>query len=181
MAIKWTIDTTHSEIQFKVKHLMISTVTGSFKNFNLTVETSNEDFNSVKKIEFTADVNSIDTNNTQRDEHLKSADFFDAGNFNQILFVGNKYESNGDEATVSGDLTIKGVTKPVTLNVEFGGIVVDPYGQTKAGFTVSGKISRKEFGLTWSAVTEAGSIVVSDDIKIQAEIQVIEQQALVAA
>jgi polyisoprenoid-binding protein YceI len=181
MATKWTIDTTHSEIQFKVKHLMISTVTGSFKNFNLTVETSNEDFNSVKKIEFTADVNSIDTNNTQRDEHLKSADFFDAGNFNQILFVGNKYESNGDEATVSGDLTIKGVTKPVTLNVEFGGIVVDPYGQTKAGFTVSGKISRKEFGLTWSAVTEAGSIVVSDDIKIQAEIQVIEQQALVAA
>jgi polyisoprenoid-binding protein YceI len=181
MAIKWTIDTTHSEIQFKVKHLMISTVTGSFKNFNLTVETSNEDFNSVKMIEFTADVNSIDTNNTQRDEHLKSADFFDAGNFNQILFVGNKYESNGDEATVSGDLTIKGVTKPVTLNVEFGGIVVDPYGQTKAGFTVSGKISRKEFGLTWSAVTEAGSIVVSDDIKIQAEIQVIEQQALVAA
>jgi polyisoprenoid-binding protein YceI len=181
MATKWTIDTTHSEIQFKVKHLMISTVTGSFKNFNLTVETSNEDFNSVKKIEFTADVNTIDTNNTQRDEHLKSADFFDAGNFNQILFVGNKYESNGDEATVSGDLTIKGVTKPVTLNVEFGGIVVDPYGQTKAGFTVSGKISRKEFGLTWSAVTEAGSIVVSDDIKIQAEIQVIEQQALVAA
>ena len=175
MAIKWKIDPAHSEIQFKVKHLMITTVTGYFKQFDLEVETENEDFSTAKKISFTADVNSIDTNNTQRDTHLKSADFFNAEVYNQLSFTGTKFEANGDEAKLYGDLTIRGITKPVTLNVELGGIVVDPYGQTKAGFTVSGKISRKEFGLTWNAVTEAGSVVVSDEIKIHAEVQVVKQ------
>jgi polyisoprenoid-binding protein YceI len=175
MAIKWKIDPAHSEIQFKVKHLMITTVTGYFKNFDLEVETQTEDFNSATRIEFTADISSIDTNNAQRDTHLKSADFFDAENHSQLKFSGKKYEATGDEAKLHGDLTIRGTTKPITLNVEFGGIVVDPYGQTKAGFTVSGKISRKEFGLVWNAVTEAGQIVVSDDIRIHAEIQVVKQ------
>ena len=181
MAIKWKIDPAHSEIQFKVKHLMITTVTGYFKKFNLEVETVSEDFATAKKIEFTADIDSIDTNNAQRDTHLKSADFFDAGVYNQLRFVGTKYEARGDEAKLHGELTIKGVTKPVTLNVEFGGIVVDPYGQTKAGFTVNGKISRKEFGLTWNAVTEAGQVVVSDEIKIHAEVQLVKQAELVFA
>ncbi|RYZ56233.1 MAG: polyisoprenoid-binding protein, partial [Chitinophagaceae bacterium] len=143
--MKWTIDPTHSEIQFKVKHLMISTVTGYFKKFDLQVETGSADFTTAKKIEFTADIDSIDTNNEQRDTHLKSADFFNAEEHSQLRFVGTKYEAAGDDAVLHGDLTIRGVTKPVTLQVAFGGIVVDPYGQTKAGFTVSGKISRKAF------------------------------------
>lgn len=177
MAITWKIDPAHSEIQFKVKHLMITTVTGYFKTFDLVVETDTDDFNTAKKIEFTADIDSIDTNNVQRDTHLKSADFFDAENHKQLKFVGKKFESNGDEAILDGDLTIRGVTKPLTVKVELGGTVVDPYGQHKAGFTVSAKISRKEFGLVWNAVTEAGQVVVSDDIKILAEIQLVKQQA----
>lgn len=175
MATKWKVDPSHSEIQFKVKHLMITTVTGYFKKFDLDVETASDDFTTANKIEFTADIDSIDTNNAQRDTHLKSADFFDAEQHSQLRFVGNKYEAKGDEAKLTGDLTIRGVTKPVTLNVEFGGIVVDPWGQTKAGFTVNGKISRKEFGLTWSAVTEAGQVVVSDEIKVHAEVQLVKQ------
>jgi polyisoprenoid-binding protein YceI len=175
MSTTWKIDPSHSEIQFKVKHLMITTVTGYFKKFDLEVITENDDFNTASKIEFTADIDSIDTNNAQRDTHLKSADFFNADEHAQLLFKGKRYEANGDEATLTGDLTIRGTTRPVTLNVEFGGIVVDPYGQTKAGFTISGKISRKEFGLTWNAVTEAGSVVVSDDIKIQGEVQLVRQ------
>jgi len=175
MATKWTIDPTHSEVQFKVKHLMITTVTGYFKSFNAEVETENDDFNSASKIEFTADINSITTNNEQRDGHLLSADFFDAENHSQLKFVGTKYESNGDEAKLYGDLTIRATTKPVVFNVEFGGIATDGYGQTKAGFTVSGKISRKEFGLTWDSITEAGAVVVSDDVRLNAEIQLIKQ------
>lgn len=173
--VKWTLDAMHSEITFKVKHLMISTVTGQFRTFNVTAETGGEDFSQPGKIEATIDVSSIDTNNEQRDGHLKSDDFFSAGNHNQITFTSTKLDVQGDEGKLSGDLTIKGITKPVSLNVEAGGVVVDPYGQTKAGFTVTGKISRKEFGLTWSAVTEAGNVVVGDDIKITAEIQLIKQ------
>ena len=133
MAITWKIDPAHSEIQFKVKHLMITTVTGYFKNFDLVVETETEDFNTARRIEFTADIDSIETNNAQRDTHLKSADFFDAENHSQLKFVGKNYDGNGEEIKLHGDLTIRGTTKPITLNVDFGGTVVDPYGQTKAG------------------------------------------------
>ena len=173
--IKWLSDPAHSEIQFKVKHLMITTVTGYFKTFKLEVETGNDDFTSASKIEFTADVDSINTNNDQRDTHLKSADFFESEQYGQLTFKGTKYEKAGDDFKVHGDLTIKGTTKPLTVNVEFGGIVVDPYGQTKAGFTADTKISRKEFGLTWNAVTEAGQIVVSDEIRVHCEIQLVKQ------
>lgn len=173
---RWLIDPSHSEIQFKAKHLMITTVTGYFSKFNLEVETENDDFTSAKSIVFTADVNSISTNNDQRDTHLRSADFFDLENHPQIVFKGNKYEKiAGDEYKLHGDLTIRGVTKPVTVAVEYGGAVVDPYGQSKAGFTVTGKINRKDFGLVWNAVTEAGSIVVSDEIRINCEIQLVKQ------
>jgi polyisoprenoid-binding protein YceI len=171
----WKIDPAHSEIQFKVKHLMITTVTGYFKTFDLTVETEDEDFTKASRIEFTADIDSIDTNHVQRDTHLKSADFFDAESHSQLKFTGNKYEVNGDNAKLHGDLTIRGTTKPITLDIEFQGIVQDPYGQTKAGFSVAGKIKRKEFGLTWDAVTEAGSVVVSDEIRIQCEVQIVKQ------
>ncbi|MDQ3291864.1 MAG: YceI family protein [Bacteroidota bacterium] len=173
---KWAVDPMHSEVQFKVKHLMITTVTGYFQKFNVEAETEDDQFTSAKSVVFTADVNSISTNNEQRDTHLKSADFFDAENHGEIRFVADKYENVGDDDyKLHGTLTIRGISKPITVNVEFGGIVVDPYGQTKAGFTVSGKISRKEFGLTWNAVTEAGSVVVSDEIKLQAEIQLVKQ------
>ncbi|WP_162425740.1 YceI family protein [Pontibacter pudoricolor] len=172
---KWVIDPTHSEIQFKVKHLMITTVTGYFKSFNLEVETEDEDFTKASRIEFTADIDSISTNNEQRDTHLKSDDFFNAEQHKQLRFVGKTFEGSGDDYKLHGDLTIRDITKPVTLNVEYGGIVVDPYGQTKAGFTVDGKINRKEFNLTWDAVTEAGQVVVSNEIKLHCEVQLVKQ------
>ncbi len=174
--IKWNLDPTHSEITFKVKHLMISTVTGQFKNFNVEGETESNDFNTAEKIEFTADVDSIDTNNEQRDAHLKSADFFKAEEHPQIKFSGKKYEANGDEGKLYGEVTIAGITKPITLHVEFGGIVKDPYGQTKAGFTVSGKLSRKEFGIIYGSTAETGGVLLGDEIKINAEIQLVKQQ-----
>lgn len=178
MATKnWVIDPTHSEVQFKIKHLMITNVTGSFNIFNASVQTENEDFTKAA-ISFTADVDSISTGNEQRDGHLKSADFFDAAKFPQIKFAATKYENvdNDGSYELYGDLTIKDVTKNIKLSVEFGGVVKDPYGNTKAGFTINGKINRKDFGLTWNAVTEAGGVVVSDEVRLIAEIQLIEQQ-----
>jgi polyisoprenoid-binding protein YceI len=176
MITKWKIDPTHSEIQFKVKHLMITTITGYFKSFDLLVETEDQDFTKAAKIDFTADVASIDTGNAQRDGHLKSAEFFDLELFRVIAFKGNKAERSGDEYQLHGELTIKDVTRPLTLKVEHGGTVVDPYNQTKTGFSVTGKISRKEFGLTWDAVTETGSVVVSDEVRINCEVQLIRVQ-----
>ena len=171
----WKIDPAHSEVQFKVKHLMITTVTGYFRKFDLAVETEDEDFTRAKRIEFTAEASSIDTNSEQRDTHLRSADFFDVEKFGQIRFTGKTLERLGEDYRLTGDLTIRGVTKHVALNVHFGGIVIDPYGQTKAGFEVEGKISRKEFGLVWNAMTEAGQVVVGDDIRLLSEIQLIKQ------
>lgn len=176
----WKIDPAHSEIQFKVRHLMITTVTGYFRHFDLIVETDDEDFTKAKRIEFTADAGSIDTNSEQRDTHLRSADFFDADKFGQIRFSGKALERKGEDYTLTGDLTIRGVTKEITVDVHFGGIVVDPYGQTKAGFEVEGKISRKEFGLVWNAMTEAGQVVVGDDIRLLCEIQLIKQPTATA-
>jgi len=178
MATKnWVVDPMHSEIQFKVKHLMITNVTGSFDKFNVSVETEDEDFMKAK-VNFTADVDSISTGNDQRDGHLKGPDFFDVANHPQITFTATKYENvdNDGSYELYGDLTIKGVTKNVKLDVEFGGVVKDPYGNTKAGFTINGKIKRKDFGLTWDAVTETGGIVVSDEVRIMCEVQLIEQQ-----
>jgi polyisoprenoid-binding protein YceI len=175
---KWAIDASHSEITFKVKHLMISTVTGHFNKFNLEVKTENDDFNSAKKIEFTADVDSIDTNNEQRNEHLRSADFFNAKDYPQIRFSGTNYEANNDQSNLRGDLTIAGITRPITLNVDFGGMAKDSWGGQRAGFSVTGKISRKEFGLTYNAATETGGVVLSDEVKINAEIQLVKQVAV---
>ncbi len=166
----------HSEVQFKVKHLMITTVTGYFRNFNIEAWTPNEEFTDAERVIFTADVNSISTNNEQRDTHLKSPDFFDVEKHNEIGFVATGYENvGGSDYRLHGELSIRDITKPITVKVDFGGIVVDPYGQTKAGFTVTGQISRKEFGLSWNAVTEAGNVVVSDEIKLQAEVQLVKQ------
>lgn len=172
---KWSLDPIHSEVSFKVKHLMISTVTGQFNKFSLVGETENDDFNTTKKIEFTADIDSIDTNNEQRDAHLKSADFFNAEKNPRIHFSGKKYDVKDGEGKLSGDLSIAGITRPITLDVEFGGIIVDPYGQTKAGFTVTGKINRKDFGITYGSTLETGGVLLGDEIKINAEIQLVKQ------
>ena len=172
----WTADLAHSEIQFKVRHLMISTVTGYFKKFDLQVVTEDEDFTKASKILFIADINSIETNNAQRDTHLKSDDFFAADNYAQLKFEGKKFEKAGDEYKLTGDLTIRDISKTITVDVEFGGLAKDPWGNTRAGFTVSGKINRKEFGLKWGAVTEAGQVVVSDEIRIHCAIELVKQQ-----
>jgi polyisoprenoid-binding protein YceI len=175
MATTWKIDQSHSELSFKVKHLMITTVTGKFKEFEGQVVTAGADFTAPSSISFSAEIASIDTNSEQRDTHLKSEEFFDAAKFAKLTFTGTKFDDLTKDAKVHGDLTIRGVTKPVELDVEFGGEVVDPWGQHKAGFTITGKLSRKEFGLTWNAVTEAGSVVVSDDVRLIGDIQVIRQ------
>jgi polyisoprenoid-binding protein YceI len=176
MSILWKIDPAHSEIQFKVKHLMITTVTGYFKTFDLQVETDTEDFTTANKILFTADINSINTNNDQRDTHLKSDDFFNATEFSQLKFTGKDFDKNDDNYRLNGDLTIRNITKPITVTVNYSGMVIDPYGQIKAGFTVDSKIHRKDFNLMWDAVTEAGSVVVSDEIIIHCEIQLVKQR-----
>jgi len=168
---KWVIDPSHSEINFKVKHLVISSVSGGFDKFDATVFTNGEDFNDAQ-IEFKADVNSINTNQTDRDNHLKSPDFFDADNFPELTFVSKNLRKKGEsDFILTGDLTIRGTTKTVELEGEFGGIIKDPYGNIKAGFELIGKINRKEFGLHWNAVTEAGGMVVSDEIKLLMNIE----------
>jgi len=171
---KWVLDPMHSEVQFKVKHLVISTVTGSFKKFEGTLETDNEDFTGAD-INISLDVNSIDTNQDQRDGHLKGADFFDAEQYPAITFKSTSFEKDGSDYILKGDLTIKGVTKPVKLAAEYGGVATDFYGNTKAGFDVTGKINRKEFGLTWDGITEAGSVVVSDEVKLIFNVQFAKQ------
>lgn len=179
MATKnWIVDPFHSEVQFKIKHLMITTVTGSFSSFHANVQTEDENFMK-GKVEFTVDVSSISTNNTDRDNHLKSPEFFDVEKYPQIKFVTTDFETvdNDGSYELYGDLTIRDVTKRVKLDTEFGGVIQDAYGNTKAGFSIHGKINRKEFGLTWNAVTETGGIVVSDEVRIACEIQLIEQQS----
>ncbi|MBY5952330.1 YceI family protein [Algoriphagus marincola] len=170
---KWVIDPTHSEVSFKVKHLVISTVTGYFKKFEGAAESESDDFDGAS-VSFTADIDSIDTNQGDRDNHLKSADFFDAANHPKLSFSG-RISKNGGDYQLVGDLEIRGTKKEVTLDVDFGGVAGDPYGQTKAGFEIEGKINRKEFGLTWSAVTEAGSVVVSDQVRLMLSVQLVKQ------
>ncbi len=172
---KWVLDPTHSELQFKVKHLMITTVTGSFGQFESEVTTEENDF-STAKISLKAALNTINTGNEQRDAHLKSDDFFSAEKFPYMTFESTSIEKkNEEEFTIHGDLTIRDVTKSVSLKAELGGIAKDPWGNLKAGFTVSGSINRKDFGLTWNAATETGGVLVSEDVRIAAEIQYVKQ------
>jgi len=172
---KWVLDPMHSEVQFKVKHLVISTVSGFFKSFEGELDTANDDFTDAS-ISFSLDINSIDTNQTQRDEHLKSAEFFNAAEYPKISFKSTSFTKvDDDDYKLEGDLTVKGITKPVTLDVEFGGAAADFYGNTKAGFEITGKINRKDFGLTWDGVTEAGSVVVGEDIKLLINVQFAKQ------
>lgn len=171
----YKIDGAHSEVTFKVKHLMITNVTGNFTKFDGTMEASKEDFSDAV-ISFEADTASISTNNEQRDAHLKSEDFFSAEKFPKLTFSSTELKKISDEDyKLIGDLTIRGVTKKVELDVEYGGSTTDPYGQFKVGFEINGKINRKDYGLVWSAVTEAGSVMVSDEVKLQLSVQFIKQ------
>ncbi|MFN5134254.1 MAG: YceI family protein [Chitinophagaceae bacterium] len=170
----YKIDAAHSDILFKVKHLMITNVTGSFKAFDATLTADKEDFSDAQ-ISFTADVNSLDTRSEQRDGHLKSDDFFNAEKFPELKFTSTSITKNGDGYVLKGDLTIRDITKPVELKADYNGAMVDPWGQKKVGFEAEGKIKRKEFGLSWDAVTEAGGVVVSDDVKLQLNVQFIQQ------
>lgn len=174
-ATKWVLDPMHSEVTFKIKHLVISNVTGMFKKFEGTCEAPSDDFEGAE-IDVSLDVDSIDTNQEQRDVHLKSPEFFDAEKFPKITFKSTSFTKTGDnEYDLNGSLTIKDVTKPVTLKVEFGGTANDFYGNLKAGFEVTGKINRKEFGLVWGGITEAGSIVLGDDVKLSINAQFAKQ------
>lgn len=168
---KWNLDPTHSELGFKVKHMMITNVSGSFGAFNASVETEEDDF-STANIEFTIDASSITTGNEQRDGHLKSPDFFDAAQFPEIKFVSKSVAKKGEgEYEINGDLTLHGVTKPVTFKAENGGSGKDPWGNHKTGFTIDGKIKRTDFGLNWNAALEAGGVLVSEDVRINGELQ----------
>lgn len=170
----YKIDASHSDIIFKVKHLMITTVTGQFKSFDATLSADAEDFSDAV-VTFTADINSVDTRSEQRDTHLKSDDFFAAEKYPELKFTSTSFEKNSDSHVLKGNLTIRDITKPVELKADFNGVVVDPWGQTKVGFEAEGKIKRKEFGLGWDAVTEAGGIVVSDEVKLQFHVQFVKQ------
>jgi len=163
----WKIDPTHSEINFKVKHLVVSTVTGHFSKFDASIETNKEDFSDAK-INFEAEINSINTKNEQRDAHLKSADFFDAEKNPKMSFVSKSVKKISDhEMQVIGNLTIRGVTKEVALDVIYNGTVAGFGGTEVAGFEVRGKVNRFDFGLQWNAITEAGGVVVSNEVKIE--------------
>ncbi len=172
--VKWNMDPTHSELGFKVKHMMVTNLSGKFSDFNIQAASDDEQFSN-PEISFSAKIASVNTGQEQRDTHLRSAEFFDAEVHPEMTFKASKMEKVSDENyKMHGDLTIKGVRKPVQLDVEFGGIGKDPWGNTKAGFTINGKIKRSDFGLTWNAPLETGGVLVSDEVRINSEIQLVK-------
>ena len=170
---KWVLDPTHSELVFKVKHLMITNVKGEFRKFVAGID--GDDFTK-SKITATIDASSIFTNDDNRDTHLKSSDFFDVENHKEITFEGTSFKKLDDENyQLRGIITIKGISKEIILNVEFGGTIKDPWGNEKLGFSISGKINRKDFGLNWNVALETGGVLVSEEVKIQAEVQLVKK------
>lgn len=176
----WVIDPMHSEVLFKIKHLVISTVTGSFRKFEGQATTEGEDFDNAKVL-FEIDVKSVDTNQPQRDEHLQNGDFFSADLYPKITFESTSFKNvGGSNYTMTGSLSLKGVTKPVELNVEYGGSENNGHGVIKHGFEVTGTINRKEFGMTWNKLTDTGGLGLGEDIKLIANVQVAELVEAVA-
>lgn len=169
MGITWKLDPTHSEITFKVRHMMISNVKGNFTDFDAELQSADENFRDAK-VSATIKTASISTNNTDRDNHLRSADFFNAEAQPEI-----KFESDSLSNDVTGTLTMNGVSKPIHLAVDFGGVNVDPWGKTKAGFSFEGQINRKDFGLNWNTALETGGLMVSNEVKIAGELQFVKQ------
>jgi len=178
---KWALDPTHSEIQFKVKHLMISKVTGQFHKFDAAVTTEGDDFTTAK-ISFSADIDSISTNNEQRDAHLKNGDFFDADNHPKLTFVSDKLEKISDEQyKLHGTLTMRGTSKQETLNVEYGGTITDPWGNTRSGFTIDGKINRMDYGVSFGMKTETGGLLLGEDVSLHAQVEFVKEAVGVPA
>ena len=177
----WNLDPAHSELRFKIRHLMIANVSGAFKNFNVKMESNGSDLTTAK-IAMNASIDSVSTGNEQRDAHLLAPDFFDAENHPELLFTSGMIEqSNDEDYTIYGDLTMKGVTRPVKLNVEYSGITKDPWGNERAGFVVTGKINRSEWGITFNNLLETGGVALSDEVRISAEIQMIKEAVAVEA
>ncbi|MFD2968952.1 YceI family protein [Sphingobacterium bambusae] len=167
----WNLDKAHSELEFKVKHMMISNVKGQFQDFNVTVDTDSADLSDAQ-VTVEIKTNSITTKNEPRDQHLKSDEFFNSSTYPDITFTSKEITKvDDDEFTLHGDLTIKGVTKPAVFTAEFGGLAKDPWGNKKAGYTVSGKINRQDFGLTWNAALETGGVMVSEEVRFHADVQ----------
>jgi len=171
---KWIADPETTEVLFNATHLLLHNISGYFRKINLEVATEDDDFSKFYGIVFTAKVDSVDTSNKERDDYLKSIAFFDASNFGYLKFVGKRYESRNDEDILIGNLTIKNITKPVALNVEFSGKITEPDGLTKVGFSVYGKISRKDFDLNLNTMPDLGSVLIGDEIKFNAEIQLVK-------
>jgi polyisoprenoid-binding protein YceI len=171
---KWSLDAAHSEIGFKVRHLMISNVKGTFKKFDADIRTTHKDFTTVQ-VDLWIDAASIDTDDEKRDHHLRSADFFDVENFTQITFTTSSIEKPDKHGRheLWGELTMKGITKVIKLDVYFGGIATDPWGNEKAGFTVSGSINRSDWGLTWNNLLEAGGLLVGEEVSISCELELL--------
>lgn len=167
----WTVDKSHSTVGFEVKHMMVSKVKGQFIDYTATIDAEKLEDLTAASIAFTFDVNSINTNSEDRDNHLKSADFFDAEKYPTISFQSTNITKSGDDYKVTGDLTIKDVTKPVTFDVEYGGSGKNPWGVDVYGFEAETKINREEFGLTWNAALETGGVLVGKDIKIKVELE----------
>ncbi|MEO5893146.1 MAG: YceI family protein [Ferruginibacter sp.] len=171
----WVIDPTHTEIGFKVKHMMFTNVSGKITKYDAVIETGDDQFSNAA-IRFTGEVDSITTGNADRDAHLLSPDFFDAAQFPKLNFAATNFTKLDEgDYELTGDLTLSGVTKEVKLPVEFGGLMKDPWGNIKAAFNITGKINRKDWGLTWNASLDAGGVLVSDEVRINAEIQLIRQ------
>ncbi|MBL0342577.1 MAG: YceI family protein [Bacteroidetes bacterium] len=167
----WAVDNTHSQVLFTVSHLVISEVTGSFKAFSGNITSSKPDFSDAK-IDFTIDVNSINTDNEMRDNHLKGDDFFNAGKYPKMVFKGTSMKKvSGNKYELIGELTIRDVTKPVTLDVTYAGTVKDPWGNTKAGFKIKGKINRFDYNLKWNTLTEAGGAVVGEEVELTCNLE----------
>ncbi len=178
---KWLLDPMHSELQFKIKHLMISNVSGALKNFHAEVETEEEDF-STAKINLVAEMDSISTNNEQRDAHLRNSDFFEVEKYPELKFRSTKVEKTGSDIfALHGELTLKGITKPVKLNVEFNGTTKDPWGGERAGFVVTGKIKRADWGVSFNSALETGGVMLGDEVKINSEIELVKQEVEVLA
>ncbi|NMH27588.1 YceI family protein [Flavobacterium silvaticum] len=172
---KWAIDASHSEINFKVKHMMFTNVTGKFETFEGQLETEGDSLENAKA-SFTAQTASINTGNADRDNHLKSADFFDAEQFPTVTFESTSFtQESGSDYKLKGNLTLHGVTKEITLNADFGGLQKDPWGNTKAGLSLTGKVNRKDWGLNWNAALETGGVLVSEDVRFEIELQLLKQ------
>ena len=173
--MSWQLDYTHSHIQFSVRHMMISKVKGEFEKFEGTVNFDEANPTNTT-VNVTVDLNSINTREEKRDGHLRSADFFDVENYPSMTFVSKRVEKTGENSgKLIGDLTLRGITKEVTLNVEYAGQAKSPWGTTSAGFTASGKINRKEFGLSWNAALETGGVLVGEDVEISIEVELVKQ------